>query len=169
MSNNLLVILDTPINQDAEGRFCLNDLHKAAVLSGANQRTKEPAKFLSSSQTVDLIKELTDTQNLGVTPVNVIKGNFSNGIKQGTYVVRELVYAYGMWISAKFHLQVIRAYDALITGQTFDFLKPIPEPLSLADFEWRYQVICNALHNLKKAQVTIKLTGAELLAGKCFE
>jgi len=58
-----------------------------------------------------------------------------------------------MWINAAFHIKVIRAYDAFVTNQTFDFLKPISEPLSIVDFEWRYQVISNALNNLKNAQV----------------
>ncbi len=84
----------------------------------------------------------------------------------GTFVIKLLVYAYAMWISLIFHLHVIEAYDALVTNQTFDFLKPIFEPLSIADFEWRYQVISNALSILKNAQVIIKLSGAEFLAGK---
>ncbi len=111
-----LTIADTAIRQDAEGRYCLNDLHRAAVASGANERSKEPGKFFASHQTTDLVKELSDTQNLGITPVNVVKGNFASGMAQGTYVVKELVYAYAMWISPAFHLKVIRAYDAMVTA-----------------------------------------------------
>ncbi|EFF3680518.1 KilA-N domain-containing protein, partial [Escherichia coli] len=102
---------------DAYGRYSLNDLHRAAVASGANARTKEPGKFLSSQQTVELVHELTNTQNLGVDPVSVIHG----GNERGTYVCKELVYAYAMWISPSFHLKVIR---------TFDMVTSVPEKLS---------------------------------------
>jgi prophage antirepressor-like protein len=50
-----------------------------------------------------------------------------------------------------------------------EFLKPITEDIPIEDFEWRYQAISQALKNLKNAKVTITFTGAELLAGKCFE
>jgi KilA-N domain len=159
-----LIISDVAIRQDAEGRFCLNDLHKAAVLFGSNKRTKEPAKFLASPQIIDLITELETTQNLGSLPVNKIEGR--NG---GTYVVKELVYAYAMWINAAFHVKVIRAYDTLMTREVPEhivkayeelvankipeYLKIITSPLSVIEFEERYRFHETALESLKNAEV----------------
>ena len=122
--SNIITIADVAIHQDEQGRFSLNDLHRAAIKEGANERTKEPSKFISSSQTIDLITELIDTQNLGIAPVNTIKG----GVNQGTYVVKELVYAYGMWISAAFHLKVIRAYDQMQAQPKLDPLNILNDP-----------------------------------------
>lgn len=107
-----LTVLDTTIRQDSVGRYCLNDLHRAAVLSGANKRTKEPSKFLESQQTIDLINEIETTQDSGSSAVQTVEGR--NG---GTFVVKELVYAYAMWISPAFHLKVIRGYDAMVTAE----------------------------------------------------
>jgi hypothetical protein len=52
--NQLFVIDGVSVRRDFDGRYCLNDLHRAAV--GANERSKEPAKFLSSPQTVELVQ-----------------------------------------------------------------------------------------------------------------
>jgi hypothetical protein len=102
------------IAQDAHGRFCINALHRAAIGDGHNERTKEPGKFLASQHIVELIRALeTDTQSVGIAPVETIRG----GPRQGTYVLREIVYAYAMWISPAFHLKVIRAFDAVVTGR----------------------------------------------------
>jgi len=151
-----LIITDVAIRQDSQNRYCLNDLHKAS----GNKKKDKPANWLRHQQTIDLTGFLESEKSTGNHRVIFVK----QGV--GTFAVKELVYAYAMWISPVFNLQVIRAYDALVTNQTFDFLKPISEPLSTADFEWRYQVISNALNNLKNAQVIIKLSGAEFLAGK---
>ncbi|WP_440271624.1 KilA-N domain-containing protein [Escherichia coli] len=138
--NNLMVIDGIEVRRDAYGRYSLNDLHRAAVASGANARTKEPGKFLSSQQITELVQELIDTQNLGVgsfneTTQNLGVGSFNEttqnlgskpvskieGRNGGTYVCKELVYAYAMWISPSFHLKVIR---------TFDMVTSTPEKLS---------------------------------------
>ena len=107
-NTQLLVIAGLTINTDEEGRYCLNDLHKAA---GGSPKDK-PAHFLVLDTTKELTAELMVSENRQ-HPVNVILGR---GKPQGTYVVRELVYAYAMWISPKFHLEVIRAYDRLATN-----------------------------------------------------
>lgn len=108
---NSLSVVGVKVRQDSEGRYSLNDLHKAAVEQGENKRTKEPSKFLSSPQTAELIEELT-TQNMGSLPMTKVEGRAG-----GTFVCKELVYAYAMWINPSFHLRVIQAYDALAKGE----------------------------------------------------
>lgn len=112
-NNKPFVIGEFTIRQDDDGRYCLNDLHKA---SGDLAKHK-PSNFLRNQQTQDLINEIESSQidrcsnlSIGQNAINVIKG----GEKQGAYAVKEIVYAYAMWISAKFHLMVIRAYDAMV-------------------------------------------------------
>ena len=95
------------IKQDAEGRYCLNDLHKA---SGEEHKHKT-AYFMENQQTSNLISVL---QKDGIPAFSITRGRTG-----GTYVAKELVYAYAMWISPEFHVQVIRAYDALVTEQTY--------------------------------------------------
>lgn len=139
-----LTLADTRIRQDAQGRYCLNDLHRAAVASGANARTKEPGKFLSSARTQELLALLEDesatpnwgdenaptiTPNLGNAPSNSVTQILGDGIApihtiqagdprlQGTYVCLELVIAYGQFVSAAFDLKVIRTFLAVQHAQ----------------------------------------------------
>ncbi|MFC4620763.1 phage antirepressor KilAC domain-containing protein [Comamonas nitrativorans] len=121
---NALTIADTAIRQDAEGRYCLNDLHRA---SGAESK-HQPAFWLRNAQTRALIEEIGNSANLQSSPVASIEG--AGG---GTYVAKELVYAYAMWISAVFHLKVIRAYDALVAQPAAPAIpQTLPEALRLA-------------------------------------
>ncbi|MDE2388258.1 MAG: KilA-N domain-containing protein [Betaproteobacteria bacterium] len=99
-----LTILTTKICQ-LDGLYSLNDLHKAA----GGEEKHAPTNFMRTDQTQALIAELCSAE-MQIIPTKTIRGR---GKQQGTYVCRELVYAYAMWISAKFHLQVIRAFDAI--------------------------------------------------------
>ncbi len=101
MSN--LIVANVAVKQDDQGRFCLNDLHKAA----GNPPKHKPALWFVNAQTQELIKE---TEKVGNPTVSTKAGR--NG---GTFACKELVYAYAMWISPAFHLKVIRAYDTLQT------------------------------------------------------
>jgi hypothetical protein len=121
-----LVVANTAIQQDREGRYCLNDLHRAA----GGEKRHQPSNWLRSDQTKELIEELkaeiTDPQIRGTAknqPVTTYQGG--NDI-QGTYACKELVYAYAMWISPKFNLMVIRAFDALVTGRKPDVGLEVP-------------------------------------------
>ncbi len=105
MTNSSLVISSISISQDSQNRYCLNDLHKA---SGAENRYK-PVLFLRSEQIKELIKEIDKGTDLYLS-VKTIRGG-----KGGTYVCKELVYAYAAWISPAFNLRVIHAYDKLVS------------------------------------------------------
>lgn len=102
---SILTIANTPIRRDDAGRYCLNDLHRAA----GGESKHQPAFWLRNAQTQDLIRELGASADLQ-TPLSTV----NDGLNNGTYVAKELVYAYAMWISAAFHLKVIRAYDAMV-------------------------------------------------------
>lgn len=105
-----LAIANIHIRQDADGRYLLSDLHRAA---GGELRHR-PSTWAQNAQTRALVDALNaeataaGASRNSVTPLNRV----NDGTANGTYVVRELVYAYAMWISPEFHLAVIRAYDA---------------------------------------------------------
>jgi hypothetical protein len=120
-----LVISDISIRQDAAGRFRLNDFHKAS--GGLHKHM--PSEWLRNQQTRDLIDEIVRTGNPVLEqnqPVKVVNG----GNQQGTFAVKELIYAYAMWINPAFHLRVIRAFDTLVTGRPALTapIAPLPPP-----------------------------------------
>ena len=109
---NAIAISNVAIRQTENNLYNLNDLHKA---SGGEKR-HELTNWLKLQQTTELIDELSKPEIPGWEEnqqvIQVVKG----GNKRGTYACKELVYAYATWISAKFFLQVIRTFDAVISG-----------------------------------------------------
>ena len=104
MQSITLAIGDITVRQ-YNGLFSLNDLHKA---SGGNPGQR-PGEFMRNQQTKELVEEIS---NAGISAFESRKGN--NG---GTYACRELVIAYAAWISAAFHLKVIRVFLAVTAPQ----------------------------------------------------
>lgn len=117
-----LVLCNTIVRRDAAKRYCLNDLHKAAVANGANKRSTEPGKFFRSPRTqslIQILREESAAPNWGNAPTKEttpIWGGFielvstTEGRGGATYVCLELVIAYGQFVSAAFDLMVIRTF-----------------------------------------------------------
>lgn len=119
---NSIIIYDIKIHMDSDGRYSLNDLHKAAGKEDKHQ----PAFFMRRNETIELINEMFNSANMqNKNPVDSKKGRYG-----GTYVCKELVYSYAMWISAAFALKVIRAYDSLVSGVVMDTQ---PQPKAIAN------------------------------------
>ncbi|QXH49963.1 phage antirepressor KilAC domain-containing protein [Pseudomonas fakonensis] len=103
--DNAVVIDGVVIRQDEEGRYCLNDFHRAA---GGEER-HSPNRWKRNGGSAELVEEL-ERQNWRSKAVEVRRGRAG-----GVYAAKELVYAYAMWVSPSYNLKVIRAYDRLAT------------------------------------------------------
>ncbi len=126
---NTLTIANTIIRRDAQGRYCLNDLHQAA--GGLNHQ--RPSKWMANSSTQAQLDVLNLEAGIPVTNFESSEQEFlpsdekleariraSNSVRghgiTATYVVKELVYSYAMWINPAFHIKVIRTFDAAMNG-----------------------------------------------------
>lgn len=85
-----------------EQLYCLNDLHKAA----GGEKRHQPSDWLKTQAASELVELLNSENNRSLM--------VTTGRTGGTYGCKEIIYAYAMWISPKFNLAVIRAYDALV-------------------------------------------------------
>lgn len=109
-SSILPVVAGVRIGMDAERRYRVNDLHEAAKQSGVTKDIR-PAEWLALRQ-VEELAEILIKENPCSLPIATRAGRYG-----GTYVARELVYSYAMWVNPEFHLHVIRTFDAIATGQ----------------------------------------------------
>ena len=98
--SNAISIRHLEIKMNKDGMYCLNDLHKASGGDPKNQ----PSLWIDNKKTKELIIECANA--LGCEAIKKAAGRYG-----GTYVCKELVYSYAMWINAKFHLEVIRVFD----------------------------------------------------------
>lgn len=100
-------IIGTQIRADEHGRFSLNDLH----LAGGGLPKNRPSLWMRNDQFKGLVVELErQGAESCFAPVKRQHGGIGGS---STYVCRELVIAYAMWVSPAFMLQVIRAFDGM--------------------------------------------------------
>ncbi|WNV05888.1 antA/AntB antirepressor family protein [Candidatus Methylospira mobilis] len=124
-NSTVLTVCNISIRQDIEGRYCLNDLHLAA----GNEDRHHLRRWVNLQQTIALAKKHKKKHKDGIIPsIHGIPG-------VGTFIGKELVYAYAKWVGSAFHISVIRAFDKLETQQPFKenqklalALKALPNP-----------------------------------------
>lgn len=92
---NAISVANVAIRQ-FDNLYSLNDLHKAA----GGEKRHQPANWLRGQQAIDLIEYLKSEELESIQK--------KQGL--GTFVSKELVVHYGMWISPAFSLKVIRAF-----------------------------------------------------------
>lgn len=98
-----------------DGLYSLNDLHRAS----GSKKKHQASNFMRLEATKGLIAEIDRSSDMSngtnSTAYKIIQGGDSE--QQGTFVCRELVYSYAMWISPRFQLMVIRAFDSIANQQ----------------------------------------------------
>lgn len=113
-----ITILDTSIRQDSEGRFSLNDLHRAAMKNqgrsgNPNKDHQSPANFLRTASVKAFIAALdaeVSDQHICRSLVTVKGGSPKD---QGTFASELVVLRYAGWISPEFEIKAYRALKQL--------------------------------------------------------
>ncbi|MCF5918425.1 KilA-N domain-containing protein, partial [Xanthomonas perforans] len=73
-----LIIASTTIRRDDSGRYCLNDLHRAA----GGEKRHQPSDWLRLQQTVELATEISAQSIPGIPGIHARQGF-------GTFVAKE--------------------------------------------------------------------------------
>ncbi|MGO1190318.1 KilA-N domain-containing protein [Vibrio casei] len=127
-----LLISNNEIRINEDGLYNLNDLHEA---SGGDKRHL-PSQFMRSNNFKEVVDILT-VQNSTIKPFERKTGRYGGG----TWVCKELVYKYAMWVSAKFEVMVIQTFDKAASGNSpvsmremNELVKKIESDKSLASF-----------------------------------
>lgn len=109
----LMLIEDTLIRQDGDGRYCLNDLHKAAVAKGTADNGQQPSRFLRSAQVTRFVDKLSESQKR--LSVESIRG----GVNQGTYADELVAIRYAAWIDTDFELEVYNSFRQKVSDRAY--------------------------------------------------
>ena len=123
---NSLSVVGVKVRQDSEGRYSLNDLHKAAVANGQATESQSPAKFLRIASAKAFVNILETGQ--GESPVNTIKGR---GIT-GTFSTKPVAIEYFRWLcgaqASVMLCEKITSLDSLLEAlDDFDVPDDLPD------------------------------------------
>lgn len=147
-----LVINDVQITTDEIGRFSLNDLHKAA-----GGKPKQKAALFLKLDSVQKVAEVLKVANPTFEPISIKRGRYTGG----TWVCKELVYKYAMWVDAEFEVKVIQTFDQVSSkGKAITSMQAINDLVAKIESDKQIASFCAA--ELAKYKKTKKTNSAAL-------
>ena len=104
---SIIEVCGVSVRRDAEGRYSLNDLHKAAIANGNATDSQKPSEFLRASSVLEFVNVLN--LEAGIPATKTVKGR---GIT-GTFAVELVAIRYAAWINPAFEVAVYRTFQVV--------------------------------------------------------
>lgn len=103
------IIESISIRRDHQGRYSLNDLHRAAMMAGKATESQRPGNFLKAD-TVQAFIDAYDAEESDATKIASVH-SVKGGKNQGTYAVELIAIRYAAWIDPSFEVKVYRTFQ----------------------------------------------------------
>ncbi|WP_334468313.1 KilA-N domain-containing protein [Arsenophonus sp. PmNCSU2021_1] len=126
--SKLVVIENTVVRQDAFGRYCLNDLHRAAVAQGKATESQRPSNFLKSEGVSNFVQKASEATK--IASVNIIKG----GLESGSWAVEIIAIRYAAWIDPAFEVQVYERFRDSVKSNNGVLVEKVQAGLAMIAF-----------------------------------
>lgn len=150
-TRNEITVFGTNIRKDTNGRFSLNDLHKAATVKGYATESHAPSKFMRNDGVRAFVAELEsknndlDSHGQKRPLVESIKG----GKNKGTYACELVALRYAGWISSSVEVEVYQTFQKVIRADedlTADMIDRQSDPEAMKRLAARAQGKATRLH-----------------------
>ncbi|MBG6243530.1 MAG: KilA-N domain-containing protein [Candidatus Symbiopectobacterium sp. Dall1.0] len=126
--SKLVVIENTVVRQDVFGRYCLNDLHRAAVAQGKATESQRPSVFLRSEGISAFVQKVSEASQSA--SVNIIKG----GLESGSWAVEIIAIRYAASIEPTFEVQVYEQFRDSVKSSNGVLVEKVQAGLALLAF-----------------------------------
>ncbi|MCX2957540.1 lysis system i-spanin subunit Rz [Serratia symbiotica] len=126
--SKLIVIENIVVRQDAFGRYCLNDLHRAAVAQSKVTESQRPSVFLRSEGISAFAQKASKASQSA--SVNIIKG----GLESGSWAVELIAIRYAASIDPAFEVQVYERFRDSVKSNNGALVEKVQAGLALLAF-----------------------------------
>jgi len=115
MTYPTVIVNGVSVRVDSEGRYCLNDLHAAAVLNGEATESQKPSKFIRSASVRRFIQVLATRGQKRPHDKSQVLLIVEGGTSKGIWGVEMIAVRYAAWIKPEFEIDV---YNTFIESRT---------------------------------------------------